>query len=98
MKAEILAAAGNPIRLAIIEFLANGEQCVCDIARHVGANRSNVSRHLAILLKAGIVENRKVGLRVLYTLKTPCVASFLTCVTNVLRERAERDSKLLRKV
>ena len=35
LKANVIAAAGNPIRLAIIDFLKDGEQCVCDIADHV---------------------------------------------------------------
>ena len=62
LKADVIAAAGNPIRLAIIDFLKDGEQCVCDIADHVQGGRSNVSRHLAVLLKAGVVEQRKDGL------------------------------------
>ena len=70
LEAEVLAAAGHPIRLAIVEFLTGGEECVCDIAAHVGAERSNVSRHLAVLLRAGICEHRKDGLRMMYSLKT----------------------------
>jgi ArsR family transcriptional regulator len=65
MKAEVIQAAGHPIRLAIIDFLKGGEQCVCDIATHVGAQRSNVSRHLGVMLKAGIVDCRKDGLRMM---------------------------------
>ncbi len=95
-KAAVLTAAGHPIRLAIIEFLKDGEQCVCDIAEHVAAERSNVSRHLAVLLRAGIVEHRKDGLRMLYSLKTPCVLNFLECVTNVLREQAHENKVILK--
>ena len=95
MKAQIIAAAGHEIRLAIIDFLKAGEQCVCDIAEHVAAKRSNVSRHLAVLLKAGIVEQRKEGLRMLYSLKTPCILNFMQCVEGVLRERARDASALL---
>ena len=95
MKAEVIAAAGHEIRLAIIDFLKDGEQCVCDIAEHVAAQRSNVSRHLAVLLKAGIVQQRKEGLRMLYSLKTPCILNFMQCVEGVLRERARDASMLL---
>ena len=98
LKAEIVAAAGHPIRLAIIEFLRDGEQCVCDIARHVGAQRSNVSRHLAVLLKAGIVEHRKEGLRMIYSLRTPCILNFLSCVTSVLKEQLEDTTKVLQEL
>ena len=98
IKAEVLAAAGHPIRLAIIDFLADGEQCVCDIAAHVDAERSNVSRHLSVLLKAGVVDQRKDGLRMMYSLRTPCVLDFLQCVEGVLRNRAEEATALLRKL
>ena len=96
MKAEVLAAAGHAIRLAAIDFLKDGEQCVCDIAEYVGAERSNVSRHLSVLLKAGVVSQRKDGLRMMYALRTPCVLNFMACVEGVLRERAAEASRLLR--
>lgn len=98
MKAEVIQAAGHPIRLAIIDFLKDGEQCVCDIAAHVGAQRSNVSRHLAVMLKAGVVACRKDGLRVMYTLKTPCILGFLACVSDALRERLYQDSTVLKRL
>ena len=98
LKAEVIAAAGHPIRLAIIEFLKDGEQCVCDIAAHVGAQRSNVSRHLAVMLNAGIVDCRKDGLKVIYTLKTPCILNFLSCVTDVLRHQVRANAKVLRRL
>ena len=94
LKAEVIASVGHPIRLAIIEFLKDGQQCVYDIAEHVEAQRSNVSRHLAVLLRTGIVEQRKDGLKMMYTLKTPCILNFMKCVEGVLRERA-RDADLL---
>lgn len=86
-KADVLAAAGHPIRLAIIDLLADGERCVCEIAKHVAARQPNVSRHLAVLLKAGIVAHRKDGLRMIYRLETPCICQFLSCVREVLKQR-----------
>ena len=95
LKANVIAAAGNPIRLAIIDFLKGGEQCVCDIADHVDAQRSNVSRHLGVLLKAGVVEQHKDGLKMMYSLKTPCILNFMKCVEGVLREQAKDAAVLL---
>ena len=95
LKAEVIAAAGHPIRLAVIDFLKDGEQCVCDIAAHVGGQRSNVSRHLSVLLNAGIVEHRKDGLKMIYSLKTPCILNFMKCVEGVLREQAKDAAVLL---
>jgi len=96
LQAQVIQAAGHPIRLAIIDFLKDGEQCVCDIAEHVGAQRSNVSRHLSMMLKAGILEHRKDGLRAMYSLRTPCILKFLGCVTQVLSERVENESMALK--
>lgn len=98
LKAEIIQAAAHPIRLAIIEYLVDGEQCVCDIVETVEAQRSNVSRHLAVMLNAGVVECRKDGLKMMYSLKTPCIVKFLGCVEDALKERMESQTKLLKKL
>jgi ArsR family transcriptional regulator len=96
MKAEVIAAVGHPLRLAMIDFLREGEQCVCDIAEHVAAERSNTSRHLAVLLKAGVVNQRKDGLKMMYSLTTPCIVNFVACIDGVLRERAKEANAVLR--
>jgi ArsR family transcriptional regulator len=95
LKADVIAAAGHPIRLAVIDFLKDGEQCVCDIAQYVGAKRSNVSRHLGVLLNAGVVSQRKNGLKMMYALRTPCVLNFMKCVEGVLRENAKEAGRVL---
>ncbi|MBE0536197.1 MAG: winged helix-turn-helix transcriptional regulator [Phycisphaerae bacterium] len=96
LKAEIIQATAHPIRLAVIEFLSKGEQCVCDIVEHVGAQRSNVSRHLSVMTKAGVLESRKEGLKVIYSLQTPCILGFLACVEEVLKERIGKEAALLK--
>lgn len=98
LKAEIIQAAAHPIRLAVIDFLADGEQCVCDIVEHIGAQRSNVSRHLALMLRAGLLQSRKDGLKVIYSLKTPCIVKFLECVEQALKEKMKTQSRLLKKL
>ena len=95
-KAEIIQAVAHPLRVAIVEKLSNGELCVCDIASAVGAQRSNVSRHLALMLKAGVVEVRKDGLKMIYSLRTPCILRFLACVTDVVREQCLESSSVLK--
>ena len=98
LKADVIRAMAHPIRLAILDFLEDGEQCVCDIAKHVGAQRSNVSRHLAVMMKAGVLASRKDGLRVLYWLRTPCILQFTSCVEGVLREQMKQTNALLRRL
>ncbi|MCJ7729644.1 MAG: metalloregulator ArsR/SmtB family transcription factor [Sedimentisphaerales bacterium] len=94
-QARIAQAIGHPLRLEIIDFLKDGEQCVCDIAEHIGAQRSNVSRHLSLMVAAGVLEHRKVGLKVIYWLKCTCILDFFACISGVLKEQARESKKLL---
>jgi ArsR family transcriptional regulator len=75
--AEILRALGHPLRLKIIELLREGERCVCEIIPVVGAEQSVVSKHLAVLKQAGMVDARKEGPRVIYGVRDPAV--FTVC-------------------
>ena len=95
LMADVISAAGHEIRLAILYYLKDGEQCVCDIAAHVEANRPNVSRHLTVMLNAGLVAQRKDGLRMMYSLRCPCILNITKCVTGVLKERAQETREIL---
>ena len=65
-KARILKALAHPTRLFMAEELANGERCVCELRDMVGADMSTVSKHLAVLKNAGLVDDDKRGLQVFY--------------------------------
>jgi ArsR family transcriptional regulator len=95
-QAEIAKAVAHPLRIAVVNFLKDGEHCVCDIAEHVGAERSNVSRHLSVMVNAGVLEYRKKGLKVIYRLKCVCILDFFSCITGVLKQQAEENKKLLK--
>jgi ArsR family transcriptional regulator len=97
-QAEIAKAVAHPLRIAVVNFLKDGEQCVCDIAEHVGAERSNVSRHLSVMVNAGVLEYRKEGLKVIYRLKCVCILDFFSCITAVLKQQAEENKKLLKAI
>jgi ArsR family transcriptional regulator len=94
-QARIAQAIAHPLRLEIIDFLKDGPQCVCDIAGHIDAERSNVSRHLSLMVSAGVLEHRKQGLKVIYWLKCPCILDFFTCISGVLKNEAKESSRLL---
>ena len=95
-QAEIAKAMAHPLRIAVLDFLKDGEKCVCDIAENIGAERSNVSRHLSLMVSAGILEFHKEGLKVIYKLKTPCILDFFSCITGVLKQQARENEKLLK--
>jgi len=95
-QAEIAKAIAHPLRIAVVNFLQDGEQCVCDIAEHIGSERSNVSRHLSVMANAGLLEYRKEGLKVIYRLKCACIVDFFSCVSRVLRQQAKDNERLLK--
>ncbi len=63
---RILAALGHRVRLDIVTLLLKGERCVCEITPAFRQERTVISRHLAVLENAGIIQSRKVGRRVFY--------------------------------
>jgi ArsR family transcriptional regulator len=95
-QAEVLKALAHPLRIAILDYLKDGEQCVCDIAKHISSERSNVSRHLSLLVSCGVLEYRKDGLNVIYSLKARCILDFFKCVTTCLKQQANESVKLLK--
>lgn len=76
-QAEFLQAVGQATRLRILEVLADGERCVCEIYQAIGEEQSNVSKHLAILRRVGILAARREGGRVVYRLRDERVSEFL---------------------
>lgn len=88
-KAQIIKALGHPSRLMMIDALAEGEKCVCELQQLVGADMSTVSKHLSVLRNAGLVDDRKQGLQVFYSLRVPCIINFFGCVEAVMEQRSE---------
>jgi ArsR family transcriptional regulator len=88
-RAKVLKAMAHPARLFMVDQLARGERCVCELTEMVGLDQSTVSRHLSVLKNAGLVADEKRGLQVYYRLLCPCVLDFLGCVEHVLRSNAD---------
>ena len=63
-----LRAAADPLRLRILNLLLHSEICVCDLQLVLKDPQGKISRHLANLKNAGLVEDRREGLRVYYSL------------------------------
>lgn len=95
LKAEVFKAMGHPLRLGVVEFLRTGERCVCEIVEHVGTEISNVSKHLSVLKKAGIVADRRDGLKIMYSLTMPCAVDFARCVEGVVIKRLEDQRSVM---
>ncbi len=80
----------------ILEALEAREMCVCELTDLVGADQSTVSKHLAVLKQAGLVEDRKDGVMVFYKLKIGCLQGFWDCIETVLAQNLKAQQAVLR--
>ena len=100
--AKLFQALGDPTRLRILGLLLTGEVCVCDIHESLRAPQPKVSRHLAYLRKAGLVETRRDGLWVHYRLadlRDPVMATIRAAATHSLThvDTVQKDTQRLTK-
>ena len=77
-KADIFQALAHPTRIAILEFLSEGELSAGALIEMLGMEQANVSQHLAVLRARQIVVNRKAGNQVFYSIRDPTIGKVLT--------------------
>lgn len=82
-RADILKALAHPVRVLILDALMEGERCVCELNDLADIDQSNISRHLAVLKKAGVVADRRDGMKVFYRILTPCIINAFNCAAEV---------------
>ncbi|MDD2254786.1 MAG: metalloregulator ArsR/SmtB family transcription factor [Methanoculleus sp.] len=67
---KLLKALSDETRIKIIQCLMEGERCACAIVPAVGKAQPTVSQHLKILEEAGVLESRRKGVNVWYTIRS----------------------------
>jgi len=85
-RARVAKAMAHPSRLLILEALQEREHCVCELTELVEADQSTVSKHLAVLKQAGLVDDRKDGTMTFYRPRMTCLEGFWRCIESVLKE------------
>ncbi len=94
MQAEICKALGNPTRMAIVDCLGGGEISAADLIDGLGISKANLSKHMTVLLHAGIVESRRDGRQVFYRLIDAEIRSACAIMSSVLYRRLKRGERL----
>jgi ArsR family transcriptional regulator len=84
-------ALGDPARLMIVNRLMNGELSVQSLLRDTGLSQTNLSRHLGILRRAGILERRSEGNRAFYRVADPTLIEVCEIVCDGLAEQLAQD-------
>lgn len=90
-----LKAAGDPTRTRILKLLEIRELCVCQIQAVLGLAPSTVSKHLALLKLAGLVEDRREGRWIHYALASAGGNACAIGVLSLLRSVLARDPRIL---
>ena len=98
LKANILTALAHPNRIRILEFLKNGIKCNCEIAPALELEQSNLSRHMKILVREGIVISWKDGLRVNYKIADERIFDIFDTAGSVVRKSIKEKIKVLEEV
>ncbi len=93
--ADVLKAMADPTRLKILHSLHNGERCVSAILENVGGSQANVSKHLSVLKRAGLVDCRREGLNVFYRIIDEGVFTICRNVCDSLELRVDREHQAI---
>ena len=76
-QSEFLKALSHPTRLAILDILRDGEQCVCHMEATLGLRQAYISQQLMTLKNAGLIESRRDGLNLYYRVIKPDIFNVL---------------------
>jgi rhodanese-related sulfurtransferase/DNA-binding transcriptional ArsR family regulator len=93
---RVAAALGSAGRLQILEFIAQRERAVDELAGMTGLSVANTSKHLQALRQAGLVSARKEGLRVYYAIAGDDVVALLAALREVSEHRMAEVERLVR--
>jgi ArsR family transcriptional regulator len=77
---ELLKSMAHPIRMKILCFIMDGEKNVGEIEKQFGSTISNISQHLTVLRKAGIIRRRKEANYMYYALKDDTILTLMQTI------------------
>lgn len=96
-KADIFRALGHPTRIAIVELLRDeGEVPVSAVHDRLGLEQSNVSQHLAVLRSKHLVQTRKDGNQVFYSLRDKIIGEVLDLMRQYFQSHLTESLELMK--
>ena len=95
LKAEFFKTLGHPARIRVLELLRGGERSVGELIPEVGLEPSHLSQQLGVLRRAGVVQARKEGSTVLYSVADPLVLELLEVAKQILTTSLTETHELL---
>ena len=96
-KADFFKALSHPLRIRILELLAEGDKNVNELQTLIGSEGSAVSQQLSILRSKNIVSGQKDGNRVLYSLRDPMINDLLNIARQIFNNHLIETISMLDK-
>ncbi len=94
--AEYFSILSEPMRLRILNLLRDGEKCVQDLVEATDTSQANVSKHLKVMLQAGILSRRTEGTSAYYSVEDELIFELCNLVCDRLATRIEQQARHFR--
>jgi DNA-binding transcriptional ArsR family regulator len=94
--AEYFSVLGEPMRLRILNVLRDGEKCVQDLVEATETSQANVSKHLKVMMQAGILSRRSEGTLAYYSVQDDLIFELCNLVCDRLANRIEQQARHFR--
>ena len=95
VKAEFFRTLGHPARIRVLEILQGGERPVSELIPEVGIEASHLSQQLGVMRRAGIIQARKVGSNVYYSVGDPKFFELLDVAKRIITSSLAESQLLL---
>ncbi len=92
---DVLKAMADPMRLRLLHAMQDGERCVGELVSIAGTSQANVSKHLKVLRKAGLVSCRREGLNVYYDIGDRSVFHICSSVSDSIMRRLDEEREMI---
>ncbi len=92
--AELFGVLSTPIRLKIISAVCNGEKNVSELLSEIETTQPNMSQHLSMLYRSGVLSKRRDGTQMYYRLQSERVATLCRAVCTQVAIELEGDEPI----
>jgi DNA-binding transcriptional ArsR family regulator len=98
LQARMIKALAHATRLQMLALLRDGERCACEFGPLLGLRQANVSQHLGVLRRAQLVDTRRDGLRIMYSLSDERIAAVVGALAQIARDQFVEAAAALEEV
>jgi ArsR family transcriptional regulator len=96
LHADFCKFMGNPKRIEILFLVGEKEMCVDELALAMNARVPNISQHLAVMRERGVVDVRREGTKMYYSLSNPKTLQACMIMRDAMYEQMEKMLKLIK--